>query len=299
MAHYDALTGLPNRVLLHQRLGDSLAHIARSGGNLAAIRDAVLRDRFDLHYQPLFEMSERRLIGFEALIRLSAEDGTLIPPLAFIPVAEDLRLIEKIGAWVLREACRTARTWPEHVTVAVNLSAAQFSASSVSDIVAAALKEAGLAAHRLELEITETLLLDNSEAIIEELHTLKAMGVGIVMDDFGTGHSSLRYLWRFPFDKIKIDRSLMQRFDGSDRYAEAVVKTIIALGRELHMRVMVEGVETAEQAAFLNKFDGAQAQGFFFGRPVPASEVAANILSNFQQQQTRTLEAEAKLRLVK
>jgi diguanylate cyclase (GGDEF)-like protein len=249
----------------------------------AIIRDAVLHDRFELHYQPLFEMSERRLIGYEALIRLPAEDGKLIPPLVFIPVAEDLQLIDKIGAWVLREACRTAATWPEHLTVAVNLSPAQFLAGSVSDIVAAALKAAGLAAHRLELEITETLLLGNSEAIMAELRTLKAMGAAIVMDDFGTGYSSLSYLWRFPFDKIKIDRSFMQGFDGSGRDVKTVVKTIIALGRELNMRVTVEGVETATQAAFLDKADGDQAQGFYFGRPIPASEVSANILADFKR----------------
>ena len=249
----------------------------------AIIRDAVLHDRFELHYQPLFEMSERRLIGYEALIRLPAEDGTLIPPLVFIPVAEDLQLIDKIGAWVLRQACRTAATWTEHLTVAVNLSPAQFLAGRVSDIVAAALKEAGLAAHRLELEITETLLLGNSEAIMAELRALKAMGVAIVMDDFGTGYSSLSYLWRFPFDKIKIDRSFMQGFDGSGRDVKTVVKTIIALGRELNMRVTVEGVETATQAAFLDKADGDQAQGFFFGRPIPASEVSANILADFRK----------------
>jgi diguanylate cyclase (GGDEF)-like protein len=247
------------------------------------IRDAVLHDRFELYYQPLFEISERRLIGFEALIRLPAKDGILIPPLAFIPVAEDLQLIDKIGAWVLREACRTAATWPEHLTVAVNLSPAQFLTGSVSSIVAGALQEAGLAAHRLELEITETLLLGNSEAILAELQVLKAMGVAIVMDDFGTGYSSLSYLWRFPFDKIKIDRSFMQGFEGSSRDAKTVVKTIIALGRELNMRVTVEGVETATQAAFLDKADGDQAQGFFFGRPVPASEVSANILADFQK----------------
>jgi diguanylate cyclase (GGDEF)-like protein/PAS domain S-box-containing protein len=247
------------------------------------IRHAVLHDRFELHYQPIFEMSERRLIGFEALIRLPAEDGTLIPPLAFIPVAEDLGLIDKIGAWVLREACRAAATWPEGLTVAVNLSPAQFLTGSVSDIVAAVIKESGLAAQRLELEITETLLLKNSEAIMAELMTLKAMGVAIVMDDFGTGYSSLNYLWRFPFDKIKIDRSFMQGFDGSGRDVKTVVKTIIALGRELNMRVTVEGVETAAQAAFLDKANGDQAQGFFFGRPVPASEVSATILVNFQK----------------
>jgi diguanylate cyclase (GGDEF)-like protein len=263
------------------------------------IRDAVLHNRFELHYQPLFEMSDRRLIGFEALIRLPKEDGTLIPPLVFIPVAEDLRLIDAIGAWVLREACRTAATWPEHLTVAVNLSPAQFSAGSVSDMVAAALKGAGLAPHRLELEITETLLLGNSEAIMAELNTLKATGVAIVMDDFGTGYSSLSYLWRFPFDKIKIDRSFMQGFDGSGRDAATVVKTIIALGRELHMRVTVEGVETAKQAAFLDEANGDQAQGFFFGRPVPASEVGAAIFADFQRQQASTPELEAELRLVK
>jgi diguanylate cyclase (GGDEF)-like protein len=247
------------------------------------LRDAVLHERFILHYQPLFEISGQRLIGFEALIRLPAEDGTLIPPMTFIPVAEDMRLIGKIGAWVLREACQAATTWPEPLTVAVNLSPAQFEAGSVSTIVASALKETGLAPHRLELEITETLLLGNSEAIMTELQALKAMGVAIVMDDFGTGYSSLSYLWRFPFDKIKIDRSFMQGFDASGRDAETVVKTIIALGRELDMRVTVEGVETAKQAAFLDGADADQVQGFFFGRPIPTSEISAVILKNLQK----------------
>src|SRR3984957_3622633 len=179
------------------------------------IRAAVLHERFELHYQPLFEMLERRLIGFEALIRLPLEDGTMIPPLVFIPVAEELGLINQIGAWVLREACRTAATWPEYLTVAVNLSPAQFLAGNVSAIVAAALKETGVPADRLELEITETLLLGKHDALMAELKTLKATGVAIVMDDFGTGYSSLSYLWRFPFDKIKIDRSFMQGFEGS------------------------------------------------------------------------------------
>jgi EAL domain-containing protein (putative c-di-GMP-specific phosphodiesterase class I) len=217
------------------------------------------------------------------LIRLPAEDGTLIPPLTFIPLAEELRLIDKIGAWVLREACRTAATWPEDLTVAVNLSPTQFQLGNVSSIVADALNEANLAPHRLELEITETLLLGNSEATMAELQTIKAMGVAIVMDDFGTGYSSLSYLWKFPFDKIKIDRSFMQGFDGSSRDAKTVVKTIIALGRELNMRVTVEGVETAVQAAFLDKADGDQAQGFYFGKPIPASEIGASILADFQK----------------
>jgi len=246
-----------------------------------AIREAVLNDRFELHYQPLFEIPQRRLAGFEALIRMPAADGTLIPPLAFIPVAEDLRLIDKIGAWVLRQACRTAATWPAHLTVAVNLSPQQFVAGTIGDIVAVALEESGLAPHRLELEITEGLLLGNTEAIVSQLLSLKAMGVAIVMDDFGAGYSSLNYLWRFPFDKIKIDRAFMQGLDGPHCQVGAVVKAIIALGRELHMRVTVEGVETASQAAFLDTADGDQVQGFFFGRPVPASELGASILAGF------------------
>jgi diguanylate cyclase (GGDEF)-like protein len=257
------------------------------------LREAVQNERFILHYQPLFEVSGQRLIGFEALIRLPAEDGTLIPPMIFIPIAEDLRLIGKIGAWVLREACKTAVNWPEHLTIAVNLSPAQFDGGSISSIVASALRETGLAPCRLELEITETLLLGNSDGVMTELQSLQAMGIAIIMDDFGTGYSSLSYLWRFPFDKIKIDRSFMQGFDASGRDAETVVKTIIALGRELDMRVTVEGVETAKQAAFLEGADADQVQGFFFGRPVSASEVGAIILKNFQKVLPTTSSAKA------
>jgi len=263
------------------------------------IRKAVAEECFTLHYQPMVQISGRRLVGFEALLRLPAEDGSLIPPLTFIPVAEELRLIDKIGAWVLREACRTAANWPKHLTVAVNLSPAQFAAGGVSAMVAEALASSGLEPSRLELEIVESLLLDNTESVMSELQALKAMGVAIVMDDFGTGYSSLSYLWRFPFDKIKIDRSFMQAFDSARRDAETVVKTIIGLGRELNMRVTVEGVETAKQAVFLERADGDQAQGFYFGRPIPAAEVAARILVDFQQQHARSFEPESSLRLVK
>jgi predicted signal transduction protein with EAL and GGDEF domain len=266
------------------------------------IRNAVNHDSFELYYQPIFEIVDRRLIGFEALIRLRAEDGSLLPPLLFIPVAEELHLIDKIGAWVLRQACRTAATWPKHLTVAVNVSVAQFEEGGVSKIVSAVLEETGLEPNRLELEITESLLLGDNESVMTELHTLKAMGVGIVMDDFGTGYSSLSYLWRFPFDKIKIDQSFMLGLDRSGRDAETIVKTIIALGRELHMRVTVEGVETAKQVSFLDEVKGDQAQGFFFGRPVASFEIAAVILSDFQRSKmepTQPAESDAKLRLIK
>ena len=244
------------------------------------LRDAVDNERFEVHYQPLFEMNGNRLIGFEALARLRASDGTLIPPSTFIPLAEELHLIDRVGEWVLHEACRTAMTWPSHLTVAVNLSPAQFEIGSIEHAVTEALRQSGLAPHRLELEITETLLLRNSEAIMTTLRKLKDLGVSIALDDFGTGYSSLSYLWKFPFDKIKIDRSFMEGFEKSEGHVEAVVKTIIALGREMNMRVTVEGVETTAQFDFLFSAHADQVQGFYFGRPAPAAEVAINILGD-------------------
>jgi len=248
------------------------------------IRNATATGQFELHYQPLFGATDRDLIGYEALVRLPAGDGTLIGPATFIPVAEDMRVIDKIGIWVLREACRTAATWPKPLTVAVNLSAEQFKTGGVPDIVAAVLAETGLEASRLELEITESLLMDTAENTMAELRKLKDMGVSIVMDDFGTGYSSLSYLWRFPFNKIKIDRGFMQGLEDSSRDVEMVVRTIIALARELHMGVTVEGVETAVQADFLHDAKADQMQGFYFGRPVPASELPAQLARSVQKQ---------------
>jgi EAL domain-containing protein (putative c-di-GMP-specific phosphodiesterase class I) len=170
---------------------------------------------------------------------------------------------------------------------------------TITEIVASALKDSGLDPHRLELEIIETLLLGNNERTMQQLAALKGLGVSIVMDDFGTGYSSLSYLWKFPFDKIKIDRSFMQNFEDSGRDVETVVKSIIALGRELRMRVTVEGVETLKQADFLQDANADQVQGFYFGRPMPASEIGANILADFRKAPlaTRPLE-NAKIKLV-
>lgn len=238
------------------------------------VRIAVSHNGFVLHYQPIFELESKRLTGFEALIRLATPDGTLIPPATFIPIAEELHLIDKIGAWVLSEACHTATKWPASQTVAVNLSPAQFESGAIEQTVSAALKESGLAPHRLELEITESLLLDHTDETIASLSRLKAMGVSVVMDDFGTGYSSLSYLWKFPFDKIKIDRSFMEGFARSGRDVETVVRTVIALGREMKMRVTVEGVETPGQVDFLYDAHADQVQGFIFGKPMPASEIS-------------------------
>ncbi len=247
------------------------------------VREATQKQGFVLHFQPLFETQGQHLTGFEALIRLPQDDGTLIEPLTLIPVAEDLHLIGEIGAWVIRSACRAAVSWPEELTVAVNLSPAQFEESKVVDIVRSALDETGLAPDRLEIEVTERLLLRDSDEVMRELRALKAMGVSVVMDDFGTGYSSLSYLWRFPFDKIKIDRSFMSAFDDATGDSETVVRTIIGLSRQLHMAVTVEGVETAKQVAFLEGAAADQMQGFYFDKPMPASDVAACILKNFRQ----------------
>ncbi|HEY5215631.1 MAG TPA: EAL domain-containing protein [Pseudolabrys sp.] len=266
-----------NRITVFAREMDDILQARRTLEK--AIRDAIANERFVVNYQPIFEMGHDRLIGFEALLRLPEQDGALIPPATFIPVAEDMHVIDKLGAWVLRSACRTAVTWPKNLTVAVNLSPLQFESGTLTEVVAAALKESGLEAHRLELEIIETVMLQNNERTVAQLRDLKALGVAIVMDDFGTGYSSLSYLWKFPFDKIKIDRSFMQSFEKTGNDVETVVKSIIALGRELRMRVTVEGVETLKQADFLHDSGGDQVQGFYFGRPLPAAEINADILA--------------------
>jgi diguanylate cyclase (GGDEF)-like protein len=248
-----------------------------------AIREAAAGDRFELHFQPAVQMPARRLVGFEALLRLRDERGESIPPATFIPIAERLGLIGAIGTWVLREACKTATTWPAQLKVAVNLSPAQFADGDLYETVAAALADAGLEPHRLELEITEGLLLKDSDAVLNELGRLKDFGVSIVMDDFGTGYSSLSYLWKFPFDKLKIDRAFMQALDAVDHEnAETIVRTIIDLGRSLSVTVTVEGVENDRQVDFVEAAGCDQIQGYYFARPLPATELAAYIIRDLQ-----------------
>jgi diguanylate cyclase (GGDEF)-like protein len=266
-----------------------------------AIREAAVNDAFELHFQPVVDLPGERLAGFEALLRLQSVDGSYVPPATFVPIAEEMGLISKIGTRVIHEACRIAATWPDHLTVAVNLSPAQFS-GGICDTVAAALAETGLQPNRLELEITESLLLQDTGAVIMELRRLKALSVSIVMDDFGTGYSSLSYLWRFPFDKIKIDRSFMLAFDTSDKNVETIVRTIVGLGRSLGMRVTAEGVENARQIEFVRNTKCDQAQGYYFGEALPAAEIPTKIFSDFHRRLTgplATSQAESKLRLVK
>jgi len=244
------------------------------------LRHALVHGEFELHFQPLYEASSDRLRGFEALLRLSDDNGTPIPPSEFIPIAEEIGLIGDIGLWVLREACRMARQWPDDLKVAVNLSPAQFTHGSMARTVRDVLTWSGLAPERLELEVTESLLIADTEKVLAELTAIKALGVSIALDDFGTGYSSLSYLWRFPFDKLKVDKSFMTDLVGDKSKSREILSTIIALGRVLDLKVTAEGVETPQQAAVLRELDCDLVQGYLFGRPMRATDVAATVLKS-------------------
>ncbi len=249
----------------------------------SAIEHALDTGGFSLHFQPLYSEPDERLVGFEALARLPTADGGFIPPSLFIPVAERMGVIGRLSNWVLQEACAAATNWADHLTVSVNLSPAQFGKESVADVVATALAITGLKPNRLLLEITESLLLRDSESVMRELAHLKSLGTAIVMDDFGTGYSSLGYLWQFPFNKIKIDGSFMRALDTPDAPAEKIMRSVAGLGHMLGMRVCLEGVETEEHARYARAIGCDEVQGFHFGRPVPASQVAAVILRDFRR----------------
>ena len=237
------------------------------------LRVALDRNEFRLMYQPLFDLGQNRVCCFEALLRWDHPEHGVISPADFIPVAEETGVITPVGEWVLREACRTAAAWPEHVRIAVNLSPVQFKCRTLVDQVVAALDEAGLAPERLELEITESLLLADTESVLEVLHRLRGLGVRISLDDFGTGYSSLRYLRSFPFDKIKIDRSFTSEV-GSRKDALAIIQAVVSLGHSLGMSTTAEGVETEEQLEAVRAQGCDEVQGFLFSPPLPASGVA-------------------------
>jgi diguanylate cyclase (GGDEF)-like protein len=233
------------------------------------LRLALGREEFEVVYQPQYDLAMERQCGSEALIRWHHPVHGKIAPGHFISVAEETGLIVPIGEWVLRRACWDAVSWPDDLTVAVNLSPAQFRDSDIAETVAEVLKETGLPARRLELEITENLLINDTEEVLSKLNRLREIGVAIAMDDFGTGYSSLSYLARFPFSKIKIDRQFTRNMT-RDPAMRAIVKTIIALGKSLDVTITAEGVETPEQADMLRKFGCRQVQGFLYGHPEAA-----------------------------
>ena len=232
------------------------------------LRSAIADDQLALHYQPLYGSDGQTLTGYEALLRWQHPTLGNVPPAEFIPLAEETGLIDGIGQWVLQRACRDAATWPAPLTVAVNLSAAQFTGGDLVGAVTLALAAAGLDARRLELEITESLLMNNTDDVLATLRALAAMGVPIAMDDFGTGYSSLAYLWRFPFDKVKIDRAFTHNL-GHDAKVGLIVRSIITLAHSLDIRVNAEGVETISQMAALREHGCDEFQGFLLGRPGP------------------------------
>lgn len=236
------------------------------------LHDAIRLGQLSLAFQPLFDLSAGRITAFEALLRWHHPVRGLVSPADFIPLAEDTGLIIPIGEWVIREACRVASGWPEHVRVAVNVSPVQFGHAGLKSVILQALAETRLAANRLELEITESLFIENPEATLASLHSLRALGVRVALDDFGTGYSSLSYLRSFPFDKIKIDRSFILDLLDSEG-ATAIIKAITVLAEALGMETTAEGVENAAQLDILREQGCSHIQGYYFSRPIAASEV--------------------------
>lgn len=242
------------------------------------LRRALALRQFELHYQPFIELATDTVMGFEALVRWNHPVRGRVSPLDFIALAEETGLINPIGDWVLRAACKAASSWPRELTVAVNVSPVQFKSETLVANVVSALAEAGLPASRLEIEITEGALLENTDSVLTTLGMLRDLGVKISMDDFGTGYSSLSYLQKFPFHKIKIDRSFVQAAEsGGD--SEAILRAIASLGSSLGMAITAEGVETSEQLGRVRLENCTHAQGYLTGRPMPAHAVADFLVS--------------------
>jgi diguanylate cyclase (GGDEF)-like protein len=235
------------------------------------LRKALANGEFTLNYQPIVNLKTGKIAACEALIRWHHPERGWVPPLEFIPIAERTGLIVPIGEWVLRRACADAAEWPEEFTVAVNVSPVQFKSANFIDLVTRVLEKSGLPASRLELEITELVLMQDDKAAFALLHQIKDLGVSIAMDDFGTGYSSLGYLRSFPFDKIKIDQSFIRDLS-MNKDSLAILRAVVGLGRGLGVVTTAEGVETQSQLEVLRAEGCTQGQGFFFSRPQPSGE---------------------------
>jgi len=253
-----------------------------------AVAEATEHERFRLDFQPVYNIRTCELNGFEALIRLNDDELGSISPAEFIPIAEESGLIGKIGAWCLREACRVAAQWPPHLMVAVNLSPSQFLTGTLITDVRKALEAAQFPGYRLEVEITEGTLMNDSELVLSQLRVLRDMGVAVALDDFGTGYSSLSYLWKFPFSKLKIDRSFIMALDESQS-AKGILRSIVKLGHGLGLTVTAEGIENTKQLTTLRDLGCDLAQGFLLDRPARISDLAAIILRNFANGLTRRI----------
>ena len=236
------------------------------------LRRALAGEQFELYYQPLVVLETNAVNGFEALLRWNHPMRRLVSPADFIPIAEETGLIVPLGEWVLKAACAEAVNWPEHIKVAVNLSPAQLNCRNLVSMVTAALQESGMPPRKLQLEITETVLLQNTFTTLATLHELRKMGVQIALDDFGTGYPSLSYLRSFPFDKIKIDRSFIQDLsNGAEPLA--IVNAVAGLAKCLNMTSTAEGVETQQQMDVLQAIGCTEMQGYLFSHARPAHEI--------------------------
>ncbi len=245
------------------------------------LKSALNNGELSLAYQPLISAKDTKTVSFETLARWNHPHRRPIPPSDFIPIAESLGIIAEIGDWVLHRACIEAVKWPEHLSVAVNLSPQQFKSNHITNTVIDALSKSGLAPSRLELEITEGLFMENTEEVLYSLRELKGMGVSISLDDFGTGYSSLSYLLKFPFDKLKIDRSLIRSLD-TDPNAKNVLEAITKLASVMNLTVTAEGVETLDQVKVLLNMHCTHFQGFLFGQPLAQEALATYLIREFQ-----------------
>jgi len=236
------------------------------------LRVAMEKGQLRVVYQPQVDASSEAVVGFEALVRWDHPEHGPVSPAVFIPLAEEIRLIDEIGEWVLRTACTEAAKWPEHISVAVNLSPVQFKSPALPSTVRMALGETNLSAKRLELEITEGVFLSNDDHVHDMIASLKDIGVKLALDDFGTGYSSLSYLQRVPFDKLKIDRSFVSGASDPKSRNAALIRAMVGLASDLQMRTIAEGVETQEELALVRNLGCPLVQGYIFGKPMPAEE---------------------------
>ena len=237
------------------------------------LRTALAEGQFELFFQPIIDLRSNSVCVLEALLRWNHPIRGRVSPDEFISLAEETGLIVPIGEWVIREATLKATKWPSHINVAVNLSAVQFRTKELLSTVVSALSYSSLAASRLEIEITESVLLNSSALTLSTLYQLRSLGVRVAMDDFGTGHSSLNYLRSFPFDKIKVDRSFAQE-SSTKEDARAIIRAVAGLGNDLRMTTTAEGVETEEQLAFVRSQGFTEAQGYLFSVPVPVDAIS-------------------------
>jgi EAL domain-containing protein (putative c-di-GMP-specific phosphodiesterase class I) len=243
------------------------------------LQTALAKGEFELFYQPVANLEKNKIVSCEALLRWHHPERGTVSPADFIPVAEEMGLIIPLGEWVLRTACAEAALWPDHVQVAVNVSSSQLNCKNLINVIVGAIASSGIRPNRLELEITESILIQNTSENQSTLKSLHELGVQFAMDDFGTGYSSLGYLLSFPFNSIKIDRSFIAGLpDKKESYV--VVGAIAGLARNLGMQVTAEGVETAQQLAQVRILGCTEVQGYFFSRPRPASELRRRFQRN-------------------